>query len=300
MFNFPKGVLPILATPFTGKGAVDYVSLKNLTRWLMDRKVGAITMFGFASEYHKLSDFERNKMIDVVVKETKGQTPVIISVTKHSTELAVEDAIYAEKHGADLLMLLPPFIIPPSQSMLLYHIESVCDAVKIPVIVQYAPDLTRVPISTEVLIQLVKKYPQVGFKIECTPAGGVISTVINGTNGAAKVYIGNAAVQWLEGLDRGAIGSMPGCSIVEVYNKSYNAFINGNKEEANRIHNDLLPLLNSVKQSAEMLFMAEKIILKRRGVIDFDYCRKPCFEFDEVSLKDFNCYYKLIEKYLEE
>ena len=89
MYNFPKGVLPILATPFTKEGAVDYESLKNLTRWLIERKVGAITMFGFASEFHKLSDFERNEMIDVVIKEANKQTPIIVSVTKHSTELAV-------------------------------------------------------------------------------------------------------------------------------------------------------------------------------------------------------------------
>ena len=184
--------------------------------------------------------------------------------------------------------------------MFINHIESVCQAVKIPVIVQYAPDLTRVQISTEILVQLAKKYPQIGFKIDNTPSGGVISAITRGTDGATKVYIGNAAVQWLEGLERGAIGSMPGCSMVEVYNKSYNAFINGSKEEANRIHNDILPLLNSVKQSVEMLFMAEKYILKRRGVINSEYCRKPCFEFDDVAMKDFNYYYKMIEKYLEE
>jgi 4-hydroxy-tetrahydrodipicolinate synthase len=299
MFDFPKGVLPILATPFTEKGAVDYESLKNLTRWLTERKVGAITMFGFGSEFHKLSDAERDQMIDVVIKEAKGKTPVIVSVTKHSTELAVEDAIYAEKHGADSLMLLPPFIIPPSPAMLLNHIESVCRAVNIPVIVQYAPDQTRVTIATEIFIQLVKKYPQVGFKIECTPPGGVISAIIKGTNGAAKIYVGSAGLQWIEGLERGVIGSMPGSSMVEVYNKSYQAFINGNKEDANRIHNTFLPLLNSIKQTGEMLFKAEKIILKRRRIIASDYCRKPCFEFDEVGLKDFDAYYQLIEKYLD-
>jgi 4-hydroxy-tetrahydrodipicolinate synthase len=111
--------------------------------------------------------------------------------------------------------------------------------------------------------------------------------------------LGNAGLQWIEGLERGAIGGMPGSSMVEVYDKSYRAFMNGDKEKANQIHNDFLPLLNSIKQSGEMLFKAEKIILKQRGVLASDYCRRPYVEFDRPCLRDLNLYYRLIEKHLD-
>lgn len=298
MVDFPKGICPILATPFTDAGAVDYDGMKNLVNWLIERKVAAITMFGIGSEYYKLSDFERNEMIDVVVKEAKGRVPIIASVTKHATELAVEDAVYAEKNGVDMLMLLPPFFLSPGPDALIYHIEQVCEAVKIPIVLQYAPEQTGVRISSEIFIELARKYPQVSYKIECKPPGKVITSLVEGSGGGVTIYVGNAGFQWLEGLQRGAVGVMPGSSMVEVYEEIYKAFVAGDFDTAERVHNELLPLLNCIRQNVEQLIQSEKTILKWRGVIASDHCRRPTFQPDAVIEGDFRRYYAAVEKYL--
>ncbi len=297
MNKFPEGVCPILATTFTDQGEIDYASLKKLTRWLIEKKSSAITMFGIASEYYKLSDYERDKMIETVIKEANGDVAVIVSVTKHASESAVVDAVHAEKMGADMLMLLPPFFLSPDSTAIINHIESVCQAVKIPVMVQYAPEQTGVKISPETFADLAKRYPQICYKIECKPPGKVITSVIEGSRGSVNVYVGNAGFQLIEGLQRGAVGVMPGCSMPEIYIKIYDSFKQGRFDQAVKIHNDLLPLLNSIRQSVEQIIKTEKIILKKRGVIASDYCRKPTFTLDEILQKDFEMYYANIEQY---
>ena len=299
MATVPEGVCPILATPFTDKGGIDYESLEKLTLWLIDKGAAAVTMFGIGSEYYKLSDQERNRMIELVIGTAKKQIPVIVSVTKHAAELAVEDAVFAQAMGADVLMLLPPFILSPSPEATTHHIESVCQAVEIPVIVQYAPEMTGVKIGADVFIGLARKYPQIAYKIENKPPGKLISSIIEGSGGAVKIYIGNAGFQLMEGLRRGAVGVMPGSSMIEVYGKIYALFKQGRYDDAVAIHDELLPLLNCIRQSTEELIKAEKVILKRRGVIASDYCRKPTFAFDELLQEDFDRYYKYIEKYLQ-
>ena len=297
MLKFPEGICPILATPFTDKGHIDYDSIKNLTRWLINKGVAAVTMFGIGSEYYKLSDQERNKMLEVVTIEANKDVPVIVSVTKHATELAVEDAIYAQENGADLLMLLPPFFLSPGPEAITSHIESVCQAVKIPVIVQYAPESTGVKIGSDIFISLARKYPQLAFKIECRPPGKVITSIIEGSGGSVKIYIGNAGFQLIEGLQRGAVGVMPGASMIEIYQKIYDLYKQGKFDQSVEIHNDLLPLLNCIRQSVEELIKGEKIILKEREVISSDYCREPSFVFDQKLQKDFGMYYNKIKKY---
>ena len=56
-----EGICPIIATPFTSEGEVDYHSLEKLIRWMADGGCHALTLFGIAGEYYKLSDEERRR-----------------------------------------------------------------------------------------------------------------------------------------------------------------------------------------------------------------------------------------------
>ena len=127
-----KGICPIIAAPFTDNGEVNYDDLDRLVRHLVKGGCNAVTLFGIAGEYYKLSDDERRKMAEVTVKAAKavgGKT--IISVTDHSTEVAVKTAKIFEETGADCLMLLPPFFLKPGAGYLYEHMKAIGKAVNI-------------------------------------------------------------------------------------------------------------------------------------------------------------------------
>ena len=295
-----KGICPIIATPFLENGEVDYESLENLIKTLIEDGCHAVTLFGIAGEYYKLSDEERKMMVKITVdtcKKYNGKS--IISVTDHATENAVKSAKYFEEMGADCLMLLPPFFLKPGAGYLAEHMRAVAKAVNIPVMAQYAPEQTGVGIAPEVFVNLEKECPNmIYYKIECKPAGPYVTNLMKLTDGKMKIFVGNAGFQIIECMDRGAIGAMPGCSMFDVYLDIYNNYVEGNREKAIELHNKLLPMLNHIRQNVEQIISFEKRILQKRGIIKTSYCRKPSYNTDEYFDKLFDEFYEeMSERY---
>lgn len=293
-----EGVCPIVTTPFTPDGEVDEPAFRRLCRWLGHGGCGALTLFGIAGEYYKLSDGERRQMAAWLIEEARGTgTPTILSVTDHATELAVETAREWEKAGADCLMLLPPFFLKPGADQLLAHMRAVIEAVGIPVMVQYAPEQTGVTIPPEALYNVAEAArDRVIFKIENRPPGRTISRIRELSGNTARIFIGNAGFQLLEGLERGAVGTMPGCSMFDVYQRVVSLWRDGRKEEALDLHGRLLEILNHIRQNVEQIILFEKRILVRRGLLENDHCRRPSFVSDPVFDRLFERLYPRIER----
>lgn len=293
-----NGICPIIAAPFTDDGAVDYESLEALVKELVNGGCHAVTLFGIAGEYYKLTDDERVEMARAAAKachEVNGT--MIISVTDHSTEVAAERAKLFEELGADCLMILPPFFLKPGAAWLYEHMKAIAGAVKIPVMAQYAPEQTGVAIPPETFVRLEQECPNMMYyKIECKPAGPYVTNLMKLTDNQMKIFVGNAGFQLIECMDRGAVGAMPGCSMYDVYLDIYNNYVNGNRKRAIEIHNKLLPMLNHIRQNVEQIIFFEKRILKRRGIIKSDYCRKPSYATDKYFDKLFEEFYDAMAK----
>jgi 4-hydroxy-tetrahydrodipicolinate synthase len=161
---------------------------------------------------------------------------------------------------------------------------------------QYAPEQTGVAIKPKVFADLFKEVPNINhYKIECKPFGVYISTLKNETGNKAVIFIGNAGYQFIEGLDRGAVGVMPGCSMFDIYLRVYNEYVEGNRTRAQEFHSAyILPMLNHIRQDVEMIIVYEKKILKKRGIIAGDYCRQPGFSGDSMHDKIFEEHYERI------
>ncbi len=293
-----RGICPIIAAPFTDKGQVDYDSLANLVRVLVTGGCHAVTLFGIAGEYYKLSDEEALRMARVTTDTCRkyGGTS-IISVTQHAAELAVERARAYEDLGADCLMVLPPFFLKPGAAALYEHMKAIAQAVRIPVMAQYAPEQTGVAIQPEIFARLNRECPNIRYyKIECKPAGGYVSSLLPQLREDARIFVGNAGYQFIECFDRGASGAMPGCSMFDLYLKMYDQYTAGDREAAMETHSRyILPILNHIRQNVEMIIAYEKRILYRRGIIASPYCRKPTFVTDPVFDSLFDEHYARIQ-----
>jgi len=253
------GVIPIVYSTFTDNGEIDYESLRRQVRTLLDDGCHGLALFGLASEHYKLTDGEREAMTDIVVDLCEeARTPSVVSVTHHATEVAIERARAAERAGANYLMLLPPFILGPSEDQVYEHAKRVANAVSTPVVFQYAPDHT---------------------------------------GGECSILIGQAGHQLIEAYDRGAAGVLPGAGYYDVYLEIERRYRNDDRAGAVELHNDLLALLNHTTQNLEMAIAYGKRALRRRGIIDSAYCRSPSFEPDQLHDDLFDEHYAALEMY---
>ncbi len=286
-----RGVFPIIATPFHPDGSIDHASLRQLVRVLAHGGCDALTLFGIAGEYYKLSDDERISMAEMVIAECRSlNVPSIVSVTDHATDLAVHTARRWSEMGADALMLLPPFFLKPGAALIDVHVRAIANAVpNTPIMLQYAPEQTGVAIAPAALAQLAKDLPNVqDFKIECRPVGPYITRLLELTSGSVRCHVGNAGYNMIEAYDRGAVGVMPGCSMFDLYLQIERACVRQERERAFELHTALLSLLNQIRQDVEMIIRFEKHILMRRGVIASDTCRRPSHEPDAFEWRMFN------------
>ena len=286
-----EGIFSIVVSPFTSDGKdVDDEDLRRIVDLLISEGVNGLALPGVGSEFYKLSDAERTKMIRTVVEQANKRVPVIANITRNTTALAVKDALEAQAMGVDGVMIVPPWFIPPSNAAIIDHVHAVADSVDLPVIIQYAPNVTGVSIPVETFLDIAnQRSEQLYIKAEAVPPGQLVSAILEQAAGKMGVFTGNGCVQMFDLLERGAMGHMPGSSMARPYVDIYQAYVNGKKEKAFDMFNQFLPVLNLVTQSAETFVQFEKTILKARGVIKSDHCREP-----HASIKG---YKTMLERY---
>ena len=265
------GVCPVVATPFSETGAIDFESLRNEIEALAAGGNHAIVLFGVVSEFFKLSDTERRQVAEVVSKTAQQcELPLVISVTHDATEIAVDWAQEYEELGADALMIYPPSWLDPGPRAVCRHLTTVAEAVSLPVMVQYRqPDNPVIP--PHMLAELSRDVENIEyFKIETANTGAYVSSLLNECD--AEVLVGRAGYQMIDIFDRGGVGVIPAASFHELYVAIYDAYESGDRERAIELHNRLLPALNIISEASIPL---EKRVLSMRDIIDSPYCRQP-------------------------
>jgi 4-hydroxy-tetrahydrodipicolinate synthase len=290
-----RGVCPVLAVPFTADGDVDLAGFTAMTRHVLGTGVTAVMLFGFASEFYKLTDDERTQLRRTLLVQTSRRDDVaaIVSITDHATEVAVRSAIEAVADGANALNILPPYLLGPSRRATLDHLASILEAVNVPLIIQYAPALTGTSLDAESLRTLAAAHPNLQMvKVESTPPGRLIADLAAG-DPPLPALVGYAGVQLPDALRRGAVGVQPGCSFTEVYLEVWRAWEAGEHERALEVHRRLLPYISYWMQNVELIVQAEKTILARRGIIASERCRAPGWTLDREERG-------MIDRFLEE
>src|SRR5260370_41925353 len=138
-----SGVFHILATPFREDGALDTEGLPRLVECALATGITGFTILGIAGEAHRLTDEERRRVVETVVKEVRGRVPVAVGVSASGTHLATAFARMAREHGADALMVAPPTGLKNLDAVAEYY-RTVANPAPVPLGVQARPGTTQV------------------------------------------------------------------------------------------------------------------------------------------------------------
>lgn len=129
-----SGLLAFPVTCFTGDGAIDEPAYRATFETNIAH--GAVGLFapGGTGEFFSLTLEEAARVTRIAVEEARGRVPVI-GGTGYGTAMAVSFAKAAEKAGADAVLVLPPYLMTAEQDGLYRHVDAICSAVGIGVIV---------------------------------------------------------------------------------------------------------------------------------------------------------------------
>lgn len=156
-----SGLLSFPVTPFDSAFAFDEKRYRDNLDWLSSYKVAGLFSAGGTGEFFSLSPSEVEKVVRVAVDQVRGRVPVLAGAG-YGTSIAVEMAQAAERAGADGLLLLPPYLVNSEQEGLAAHVEAVCKATRLGVMV-YNRDNAMLNETT--LARLCDRCPNlVGYK----------------------------------------------------------------------------------------------------------------------------------------
>lgn len=179
-----SGLLSFPVTTFKPDLSIDEDAYRTHIDWLDG--FGAAVLFapGGTGELFSLTPAEVAS-VTKMAKTTAGKTP-ILGGAAYGTAMAVEMAKAAEAAGADGILLLPPYLMFCEQEGLVAHVEAVCNAVGIGIVV-YNRD--NIVLTADSLQTLCDRCPNlIGFK----DGYGEVDRVIEITTklGDRMVYVG--------------------------------------------------------------------------------------------------------------
>lgn len=280
------GILPIVNTTFHPDGSLDMESQLSLVRHLIRQGIHGLALFGNASEGYTLSDDERSTVLAAVVREVSGKVPVIVSTGHTGTDQAVQQSRIAQQMGADVLMVLPPYLLKPDAQGVYDYFKAISDAVRIPIMVQDAPLMTQVSIPASLLARMGRELEHIQYaKVEAPPTAPKITELVTHAD-RAIIALGGLNAQFLmEELDRGSQGTMPGCDLCEAFVRIWDLYQAGDRVAARKQFNRILPLIRYELQPG-MGVAVMKHNLVRQGVIACARVRQPTRSLDEIARRE--------------
>ncbi|WP_080055799.1 dihydrodipicolinate synthase family protein [Spirosoma aerolatum] len=112
-----KGFIPVMLTPFTDSGAIDFDTLTRLTELYL--QAGAAGLFAncLSSEMFELTEAERLQIIEHVIKVTNGRVPVVATGTFGGPIAQQADFVkqVADK-GTDAVILITGLLAEQTES----------------------------------------------------------------------------------------------------------------------------------------------------------------------------------------
>jgi 2-keto-3-deoxy-L-arabinonate dehydratase len=280
------GIFPIVNTTFRDDGSLDLESQRRLVRFLLDAGAHGLGLFGNASEGYALTDDERKVLTRVILEEVNGAIPVIISSGHTGTDAAIGLSVQAQDAGADALMIMPPYFLKPDGEGVFQYFAAISRAVKIPIMVQDAPLMTQVPMGADLLAKMGRELEQVGMvKVEAPPTAAKISKLRSIGPDGFGLFGGLNGNFLLEELARGAVGTMPGCDMPDIFLRIWRLWEQGDAPGAWTEFTKALPLIRYELQPG-MGVAVMKQNLFDAGIIDSARTRHPTKTLDPTDIAE--------------
>ena len=282
--NIYKGVYTAIITPFKN-GKVDYISLKKLIDMQIKSGVSGIVVAGTTGESATLTYKEHREVIQFCVKNKKT-IKVIAGTGSNSTAETLEMTLYAQKIGADGVLLVNPYYNKPTQEGLFQHFSKIAKQVNLDIFLYNIPGRTGISFTEKTLTKLSKIKNIVALK----DATGDIDYT---SNALQKINLGvlsgndsmNFSILALGGS--GVISVLSNiypyecsifCRLLDTKSKFFNL------QKAREIHFLFWDITNLLFEETNPIYIKEACALKK--IISSNEIRMPLTNLSKEKLKN--------------
>jgi 4-hydroxy-tetrahydrodipicolinate synthase len=160
-FSMFRGSFTALVTPFRQDGSLDEKAFADLIEWQIGEGTQGLVPVGTTGESPTLSHAEHRRVVEICVETAKGRVPVIAGAGSNKTNEAIELAQYAEKVGADAVLVVTPYYNRPNQRGLYAHFAAVARATKLPIVIYNIPPRSIIDMTSETMGRLAHDFANI-------------------------------------------------------------------------------------------------------------------------------------------
>lgn len=267
------GVFAIPQTPFLDSGAFDTETLASEIEFLHRMGVQGITWPVNASEWSQLTVEERFAGTETIIRanrkaEAAKRPAVVIAVQSDDVDTAVKIARHADKTGADSILAIPyKSGVRTTDDQQMDYYSAIAAASAKPMFVQAIGDM-----SVDLIQRIAKKNPTVRYvKDEAGNTTARLAEYRLREKIPDGIFTGKHGPNFVDDLERGAVGQMPAAGIADLYVATWMAWKAGKKDLAQEMHSKTLLLaMHAVNYGVA----GQKYILQLRGVFKNSVCRR--------------------------
>jgi 4-hydroxy-tetrahydrodipicolinate synthase len=277
------GVVPILLTPFDESGDLDEASLRNEVDFVLAAGVHGLGI-ALGSEIFTFTEAERDRVVSIVVDQTRDRVPVVVNTGAISTNLAVHYSRQAHELGAAALMVTPPAAGFALGEVTGYY-KAISDAVPLPIVIQDTP---TTPVAAPAIRAIAEACEHVVYaKVESVPAALQVHRAVRAAGDVVEIFGGAGGAQFLPELRRGSIGTMPFPTTPAAFVEVWECWRAGDATSAQEVlDRRIAPLLNVQVSALGGYHQAHKEALRRQGVIRTAFVRAPNEPLDAMTRED--------------
>jgi len=247
--NF-EGIFPPITTPFIdGKVAYDHLA-SNIEKWSRTGIRGFVVL-GSNGEYVYLSEAEKRKVVETVVKSSPDNMTIIVGSGCESTEETIRLTIDCADLGAHAALVVTPHYYGDQMGhdALLNHYSALADESPIPVLLYSVPKFTHIGLSARLVSQLSHHPNIVGIK-DSSGNVALLGEILNSTDKEFNVLVG-AAGSLFGALTLGCAGGVLALANVapEDCVKIYEWVKEGRFEDAKALQLKMIPVNKAVTQT---------------------------------------------------
>ncbi|MEG3110124.1 dihydrodipicolinate synthase family protein [Pantoea sp. T14] len=157
------GVLTAIITAFDRDGAFNPATQREQVKRQLNAGNG-IFCGGTNGEFFVLNEQEKIAVTETCVDEVNGSAPVVAHIGEISTRETIRLGKQIAKLGVDAVSVITPYFVPLKQEELIYHYQTVADALDVPLFLYNIPARTGNTLQPETVRKLASHPNIIGIK----------------------------------------------------------------------------------------------------------------------------------------
>ena len=230
------GLSVALTTPFSQTGAIDDHLMVAHSKWVLQNGANSITLFGTTGEGTSISQVEKLKTLQTLIKEDILPSKINATVITSSLQNAILQCVEYHSPGVKRILIAPPFFFKDLsfEGLLSWYsaVFTACRSLKIQFILYNIPQLTMVAIKPELISALQSEFgSEMIFGVKDS-TGNLEGTLEFLKNKEIMVAVGDERTL-ADAMFHGASGAICGMSNVfprelaeVIKTKTHNAMVN--------------------------------------------------------------------------